>query len=159
MKMLLMREKSTHFSTPGTIWMEVPGQEAIFRFYSIEDVVRADPKPETPANEAKVKGQTAIPAGEYRVIISNSPRLNKYTPELLAVPGFSGVRIHSGNTAEDSEGCILVGKHRANLDLITESRAAFADLMDDLRAAIARGESLHLRIEDVVPEIAKGASA
>lgn len=61
------------------------------------------------AGEGKVYGLTAIPAGTYRLTLSMSNRFKRLLPELHDVPGFSGVRIHSGNTAEDSHGCIIVG--------------------------------------------------
>lgn len=59
--------------------------------------------------EGKVYGLTAIPEGTYRLTLSMSNRFKRLLPELHDVPGFSGVRIHSGNTAEDSHGCIIVG--------------------------------------------------
>lgn len=57
----------------------------------------------------KVPKETAIPRGRYRVILSHSNRFDKEMPEVLGVPQFSGVRIHGGNTAKDTEGCPLLG--------------------------------------------------
>lgn len=59
--------------------------------------------------EGKVYGQTAIPVGTYPLTLSMSNRFKRLLPELHNVPGFEGVRIHSGNTAEDSHGCLIVG--------------------------------------------------
>ena len=59
--------------------------------------------------EKKVYGKTCIPFGTYKVILSMSSRFKKILPLLLNVPQFDGIRIHSGNTDEDSSGCILVG--------------------------------------------------
>lgn len=59
--------------------------------------------------KGKIRNETAINYGTYEVILSFSNRFQKYLPLLLNVPCFEGIRIHGGNTAADSEGCILVG--------------------------------------------------
>ena len=61
----------------------------------------------------KVKKQTAIPTGTYRLQVSESPKFKRELIEVLDVPGFTGIRIHRGNTAADSEGCILPGVNNA----------------------------------------------
>lgn len=60
----------------------------------------------------KVSGETCIPEGNYKIKMSYSPKYQKSLPQLLNVPYFEGVRIHSGNTAEHSEGCLLPGMNR-----------------------------------------------
>lgn len=108
-----------------------------FECYGIEDVVR-------PASEAKVYGKTAIPAGTYQVIISWSPRFKRQLPLLLNVPGFAGVRIHPGNTAADTEGCLLPGTG-AGSNTVTNSRVAFEKLFKKIEAA-AKKERVMLTI-------------
>lgn len=82
----------------------------------------------------KVYGETAIPTGTYRIIISYSNRFKKQMPLLLNVPGFSGIRIHTGNTEKDSLGCILVGKNEA-VGKVLESRDTYNKLFSILQKA------------------------
>lgn len=62
--------------------------------------------------EGKVNGQSAIPRGRYRITTSLSQRFGKELPILENVPGFAGIRVHGGNTAADTEGCLLLGRVR-----------------------------------------------
>lgn len=81
----------------------------------------------------KVKAQTAIPYGKYKMRISYSPRFKKDLPEILNVPGFAGVRIHSGNTQDDTEGCILVGEKNGTGTQVLNSRKTFERLFAVLK--------------------------
>lgn len=72
---------------------------------TLEDTVR------DLTREKKIPGQTAIPAGTYHVLVTYSPKFKRKLPILVNVPMFTGIRIHRGNTAKDTEGCILVGKN------------------------------------------------
>lgn len=102
---------------------------------TLEDKVR-DLKRET-----KVYGKTAIPEGTYEVTLRvQSPRFSQkkqydfckgYLPRLLGVPSFEGVLIHVGNTAADTEGCILVGKNTVK-GMVTDSSATFRKLYSRL---------------------------
>jgi hypothetical protein len=74
-----------------------------------------------------------------------SNRFKKILPLLLDVPNFEGVRIHSGNTAEDTEGCILVGLEQTS-DGVGRSRDAMAVIMPLIADAIKRGERVELEI-------------
>lgn len=69
----------------------------------------------------KIKGETAIPLGCYQVAYTYSPRFKKMLPLLLDVPGYEGIRIHSGNKAKDTEGCILCGRN-TEVGTVTNSR-------------------------------------
>lgn len=80
----------------------------------------------------KVYKETCIPYGKYKVILSMSKRFGKVMPELLDVKGFIGIRIHSGNTIYDTEGCILVG-NKSSDGVIANSRKTFNALMNILK--------------------------
>lgn len=96
--------------------------------------------------EVKVPGKTAIPYGVYPVRLSMSNRFKKVLPEVQNVPQFSGIRIHSGNTAADSEGCILVGEHTGP-GRIGLSRDTMARLLDVMGHAInKKGETVELEV-------------
>jgi hypothetical protein len=99
---------------------------------TLEDPIRE--KQGKPVNTWKVKGDTAIPQGTYTVEISWSGRFKCDLPILLNVPGFSGIRIHAGNTNKDTEGCILVGTWNGG-EFIHNSRQALNGLMDMLEIA------------------------
>ena len=60
----------------------------------------------------KVKGETAIPWGTYKVALTYSPRFRRLLPLLLQVSLFSAVRIHPGNLPKDTGGCILLGENK-----------------------------------------------
>lgn len=90
---------------------------------------------EDPEREVKVPGDTAIPGGMYKVIIDFSQHFQKDLPHILDVPGFEGVRIHPGNTDQDTEGCVLVGKAWYGGDFIGRSREAFDSLFSQLKEA------------------------
>ena len=76
----------------------------------------------------KVYGETAIPYGTYKVSITYSPKFKKNLPLVEGVKGFEGIRIHSGNTAKDSLGCIIVGKNK-KVGMVLDSRVTMEKLM------------------------------
>jgi len=105
--------------------------------YVCEDTVREVDG--MPVGSWKIPGQTAIPRGRYEVRLTPSARFKRIMPQVMDVPGFEGIRIHSGNTAEDTEGCLLVGKAKTESSLLT-SREEFTALYGKLESALAVGE-------------------
>jgi hypothetical protein len=106
---------------------------------TLEDTVR------DLSNEKKVYGKTAIPYGEYKVVYNWSPKFGRNLPRLLNVPAFEGVLIHPGNTADDSAGCILVGRN-TEVGRLTESRYTSDKLNVLIEDAQRRGESITIEI-------------
>ena len=96
--------------------------------------------------DIKVYGKTAIPTGKYMLSWTYSPRFKKYLLLVNNVPGFSGVRIHAGNTAADTEGCLLVGKNR-EVGKVLNSRATLMQLNTIVKAAIHGGQKIELEIK------------
>lgn len=92
----------------------------------LEDTDRGldDSMTEKEIKAKKIKGQTAIPTGIYTVKITYSPKYKKLMPLVDNVKGYSGIRIHSGNTHKDTEGCLLVGKNK-EVGKVLESRKTF----------------------------------
>lgn len=122
--------------------------DGVFFCNTIEDVVRQLPAvcPNTPkgrncACPQKKYAETAIPAGTYKVTIEYSPRFKRRLPCLHDVPHFIGILIHSGNTAEDSAGCIIVGFNTVK-GKVTNSRAT----SDKLNAILAKEKDVTIRI-------------
>lgn len=106
---------------------------------TIEDTDRGldDGMSEAEIKQKKVKGQTAIPTGTYPVYITWSPKYQKPMPLLENVKGYSGIRIHSGNTAKDTEGCLLVGKNK-EVGKVLESRKTYNALFQILNTTDER---------------------
>lgn len=90
---------------------------------TIEDTVRDINKNGKFDNgEKKVHSKTAIPYGTYEIKWTYSPRFKKYTPQLMNVPSFEGIRIHAGNTSADTEGCVILGENK-QVGKVLNSRA------------------------------------
>ena len=140
MILVLLREPSTASATIGRLWL---GGEPFC--WTLEDPVRE--RPGVPVADWKIPGKTAIPAGRYEVLVSQSPRFNRPLPMLVAVPGFVGVRIHAGNRAEDTEGCILPGYDRGP-DWVGRSREAEGALIYRITAARTRGDPVTIDVRN-----------
>lgn len=109
--------------------------------YTLEDTVREPLTEASIVGSWKIPGQTAIPYGTYQVTLAHSQHFGRIMPHLLNVPGYEGVLIHSGNTAADTEGCILVGFTTGN-NTVGNSRAAFGELFSQIEEAIKAGQKV-----------------
>ena len=134
MRLALIRDRLTEKSTTGELSLN--GAHLCF---TLEDRYRGDD-----IND-KVRGSTCIPCGRYEIVITHSQRFGIDMPLLLNVPGFSGVRIHSGNTDRDTEGCVLVGTTRGE-DIILGSRIAYELVFGLIRDARAKNELVHIEV-------------
>jgi hypothetical protein len=115
--------------------------------FILEDVVRE--RAGVPVSQWKISGATAIPAGTYRINITHSPRFGRLLPLLVGVPGFTGIRFHSGWLHEDTKGCLLPGKMiGADKESVLHSRAAFAKLYARISSALDAGEDVTITIAD-----------
>lgn len=95
--------------------------------------------------EVKEYGRTAIPTGRYPIAYTYSARFKKHLPLLLNVPAFDGVRIHSGNTHKDTEGCILLGENKA-VGKVLNSRKTMDEFLRILKPAIEACEDIWITI-------------
>ena len=107
MNLFLQRIAQTPEYTIGRLYIDEK-----FFCHTLEDAVR----------EEKIAGKTAIPAGTYQVIVNRSSKFKRDLPLLLDVPDFEGIRIHRGNTAKDTSGCILVGENKVKGKVINSTK-------------------------------------
>lgn len=142
MELLLKRKIFTDTSTIGEL-----SCNGVFLCYILEDKDRGIRNTDSLASilNKKTFGKTAIPSGRYEITTTYSTRFKKDLPLLLNVPGFAGIRIHTGNTAADTEGCLLPGT-AYSLDKVIQSKAAFAKLLDVMNTA-PEGEKLFITIK------------
>lgn len=138
MKITVTRKVFTEESTISDLAID-----GTFFCYVLEDKVREVKG--KPVNTWKIAGKTAIPSGTYKVIIDYSNRFKRDLPHLMNVEGFEGIRIHPGNYAKDTEGCLLLGTGMQK-DMVTNSRFAFESFFSKLQNAVQNGESVVLSI-------------
>ena len=124
MKLTLQRYLFAEDYTMGLLFID-----GVYFCDTIEDKYRGQNLSKT-----KVANETCIPYGVYSVKITYSPKYKKNMPQILDVPYFSGVRIHSGNTAKDSSGCVIVGIKSEN-GRVLQSRKTYNDLIKRLETA------------------------
>lgn len=107
---------------------------------TLEDTVRDTNKSGKFDNgEQKIKGKTAIPYGTYEIKWTYSPRFKKYTPQLMNVPSFEGIRVHAGNTSADTEGCLILGKNK-QVGKVLNSRATINKFYPIIKEACSNGK-------------------
>lgn len=139
MEIKLIRESFGDTFTEGKLLID-----DVFECYTVEDTDRKMEEDLT----RKVNGKTAIPRGKYEVILSMSNRFQKILPEVLNVPGFAGIRIHSGNSSVDTEGCIILGSinDKVDDDWIGGSKIALTQFMAKLETAKENNEKVYIEI-------------
>ena len=126
-------------TTAFTLGVLMAGPIGGHQYFSVEDQLRTLTKCTATDCAGKVAGKTAIPAGRYEVIDTYSPRFKRNVLELRKVggnAGFVGIRIHSGNTAEDSEGCLILG-NRQTARGVADSNAAMKQFNYEARSWLA----------------------
>lgn len=149
MEILVSRIHATDDSAIGEVRIDGDSTRSC---WSLEDKIREVYG--QPVEDWKVPGETAIPVGRYKLISNYSQRFKRMLPLLLDVPGFTGVRIHPGNTEEDTEGCLLVGDKLAEDGgsiLGGTSRPAFDRLFTEIQAALGGGEEVWVTVENSFP--------
>ena len=143
MEILVKRGPTVKDATIGELFID-----GVFQCYTLEDVVR-EPlySPGTvPVSAWKIQDATAIPRGRYSVSITYSPHFECELPLLNGVPGYTAVRIHWGNKAADTDGCILVGQSK-EANLIYKSKAAFQALFPKIKAALAAAQPVYVTVQ------------
>lgn len=135
MKIEVKRKLGNDGFTEGKLFVD-----GVFECYTVEDEVRT--------NGEKIYGKTAIPAGTYNVTITYSNHFKRFLPLIQGVPNFEGVRIHSGNSSSDTEGCIIVGSINSNMDddYVGASRVAFDRLHSKIKTALSNKKKVTLTI-------------
>ena len=144
MKIQVLREPSRDGATYSAVLVDDK-----FFCNGLEDVIREQPG--VPVEQWKIHGETAIPAGTYRVVLNHSYRFKRLMTQILDVPGFSGVRIHNGKGPESTEGCLLVS---ATSDF-NYDRKAMLELEKKVAFCLSEGEEV--TIEFVNPPASEEA--
>jgi hypothetical protein len=130
MHLLLNREYLKDKYTIGTLYID-----GVYLCETIEDKVR----------EKKVYGETAIPYGVYIVSLTMSYKFKRVLPLIQNVPNFTGIRIHRGNTADDSHGCILPGENKERGKVLYSTKYEML-IIEKMLEAVERGESITIEI-------------
>ncbi len=144
MKFVLVRLPTTRVAggesfTPGELYVD-----GLRTCFTCED---EDRRLENQGSKgAKVYGKTAIARGIYDLEVSFSNRFKRELPAVLGVESFTGIRMHGGNRAEDSLGCILLGQVRTSTG-VAKCAATVDRVISMIKAAEQRGERVTLEIK------------
>lgn len=140
----LLRTQALEHATLGQLFLD-----GAFKWYTLEDRLRE--------GQPKVPGETCIPAGRYEIVITKSQRFGRMLPLLLNVPGFTGIRIHPGNTDADTAGCVLVGgscqPDAKPVPFLGHSAVACQAVQSYIAGALARGNRVWIEIVDPAKEL------
>jgi hypothetical protein len=136
MKLVLQRTKEINNAVIGELSINDK-----FFCYTLEDKIRT----------VKIKHQTCIPAGTYKILLTLSQRFKTVLPILLNVPNFEGIRIHAGNTVADTSGCLLIGSAVKD-DTLLHSKTTLEQLLNLMRAAIKKGEAIEIQVKNPIVE-------
>lgn len=142
MKLTLNRRPSIGGATIGELL-----EDGVRLCWTLEDEIRE--RVGEPVANWKIRGATAIPAGEYRVTLEHSPRFGPDTLTINNVPGFAGVRMHAGNTSDQTDGCPLLGLRVTDTTIVGGTSApAVALVKARVRAALQAGQHVLLSINN-----------
>lgn len=142
MKIIVLRNSSLADATIGKMFID-----GVFSCHTLEDEIREIPG--EPVEVWKIPKCTAIPSGTYDVQLRNSPRFGPDTLTIMDVPGFQFIRMHAGNDAQDTDGCILLGLRATDRTLVGgTSRPAVELVKSQVKAALDRGEKVTISINN-----------
>ena len=143
LKITVVRKILNECDTIGDLYVSYPEEPETLNFVcnTLEDKVR-NPKGTKKEEFKKIYGETAIPYGTYRVVITYSNAFQKKLPEILNVPLYEGIRIHTGNHKDDTFGCLILGdspKISQTKSWVYNSKKNFDKFMKILEPAIKKG--------------------
>lgn len=136
------------FTDKSTISQAVIDGKSICYFLEDKDRGLTSDMSADQIKELKVYGETAIPYGVYEIQITYSPRFKKELPVLINVPGYEGIRIHTGNKADDSHGCLLPCM-TISLDYGAQSTIAYNKVFGIIKEALNAGKKVFINIQKV----------
>ena len=157
MELMVVRHKSANETTLGDIYYALTENQWTRHSYTLEDQIRETARPDTDdfAKLAawvatwKVAKETATPAGRYPLKYTLSNRFQKYTLQVMNVPGFDGIRLHAGITDKDTEGCTILGYELNGYEIAHgTTRCAVTDLEKIVVPVLDKGEECWIQYEN-----------